>query len=83
MAVRNRQPIDLLIVKGKKNLTKDEIDTRRKQEMKAPSDKAEQPRHLTSAQRGEFEAIAAQRLEVNIITTFDYEIVSRYIKESL
>lgn len=37
--VRARQPVDLLLVKGKKNLTKKEIEERREQEIKAPDDK--------------------------------------------
>ena len=79
MAGRNRQPIDLLIAKGKKNLTKEEIDNRRKQEIKAPSDKVEPPSHLTSAQKKEFESIAAQLLDVNIMTNLDCETLARYI----
>ena len=79
MAGRNRQPIDLLIAKGKKNLTKQEIDTRRKQEIKAPSDNVEPPSHLTSAQKKEFESIAAQLMEVNIMTNLDCETLARYI----
>ncbi|MFC8150354.1 hypothetical protein ACFUP3_11670 [Bacillus paralicheniformis] len=40
---RPRQPVDLLLVKGKKNLTKQEIEERRKQEIKAPNDKVKAP----------------------------------------
>jgi len=43
---RPRQPVDLLLVKGKKNLTKQEIEERRKQEIKAPSDKVKAPSYL-------------------------------------
>ncbi len=43
---RPRQPVDLLLVKGKKNLTKQEIEERRAQEVKAPNDKVKAPSYL-------------------------------------
>ncbi|MCY8385807.1 phage terminase small subunit P27 family, partial [Bacillus haynesii] len=51
---RPRQPVDLLLVKGKKNLTKQEIEERRKQEIKAPSDKVKAPSYLPKDLKREF-----------------------------
>lgn len=79
MAGRSRQPIDLLIAKGKKNLTKAEIEARRKQEIKAPSDLIQPPSHLTSAQKKEFRLISGQLQELNIISNLDCEALARYI----
>ncbi len=43
---RPRQPTDLLLVKGKKHLTKAEIEDRKSKEVKAPSDKVKAPSYL-------------------------------------
>lgn len=51
---RPRQPVDLLLVKGKKNLTKKEIEERRKQEIKAPDDKVKAPSYLPKDLKREF-----------------------------
>ena len=69
----------LLISKEKKNLTKEEINIRRNQEIKAPYEKVGPPGHFASAQKKEFESIAAQLLDVNIMTNLDCEALARYI----
>lgn len=79
MAGRNRQPIDLIIAKGKKNLTKAEIEIRRNQEIKAPNNSVEPPSHLNPTQKKEFKVIANQLLELNIISNLDCETLARYI----
>ncbi len=43
---RPRQPVDLLLFKGKKNLTKAEIEERKAQEIKAAKDKVKPPSYL-------------------------------------
>ncbi len=49
---RPRQPVDLL--KARKNLTKQEIEERREQEIKAPSDKVKTPSNLPKDLKREF-----------------------------
>jgi hypothetical protein len=39
---RPRQPIELVVSNGKKHLTKSEIEERKKSEVKAPADNAEE-----------------------------------------
>lgn len=43
---RPRQPTDLIMLKGKKHLTKKEIEERKEKEIKAPADKIEPPSYL-------------------------------------
>ena len=83
MAGRNRQPIDLLIAKGKKNLTKQEIDTRRKQEIKAPSDNVEPPSHLTSAQKKEFETKVKIKVKVTMQINMPFVSKETTVKTSV
>ena len=43
---RPRQPIELVVAKGKKHLTKSEIEQRKNSEVKANSDKIKPPQNL-------------------------------------
>ena len=76
---RNRQPIDLLIAKGKKNLTKKEIEERRAQEIKAPNDKVEPPSYLPDKLKEEFNRIANELIEIEIMSNLDCEALARFI----
>ena len=55
---RPRQPIDLIVAKGKKHLSKAEIEERRKQEVKASDDNIEAPSYLPNNLKEEFNKIA-------------------------
>jgi len=46
-----RQPIDLVIAKGKKNLTKAEIEERRSSEVQPCTDDITAPSYLTASQK--------------------------------
>lgn len=76
---RPRQPIDLLVHKGKKNLTKEEIAKRRAQEVKAPSDKVEAPDYLPQDLKWEFDEIAFELVEIGIMTNLDIDALARFI----
>ena len=54
---RPRQPIELVIAKGKKHLSKAEIEERRKQEIKASNDNIEAPSYLPNNLKEEFNNI--------------------------
>ena len=49
-----RQPIELVVAKGKKHLTKAEIEERKRTEVKAPADKVTAPPYLTPEQKKKF-----------------------------
>ena len=49
-----RQPTDLVVMKGKKHLTKAEIEARKNAEVVAPNDKVKPPAYLTPEQKKKF-----------------------------
>lgn len=77
---RPRQPIDLLLYKGKKNLTKEEIEKRKSQEVKAASDKVEPPSYLsTKALKEEFNEIASELMRIGIMSNLDIDALARFL----
>ncbi|AOU01223.1 phage terminase small subunit P27 family [Bacillus velezensis] len=76
---RPRQPVDLLLVKGKKNLTKQEIEERRAQEVKAPNDKVKAPSYLPKDLKREFKKIADELKNIGIITNLDVDALARFL----
>lgn len=75
----SKQPIDLLIIKGKKNLTKKEIEKRKAQEIKAPSDKIEAPSYLPENLKKEFNRIAEELINIEIMSNLDIEALARFV----
>jgi len=76
---RPRQPTDLLLIKGKKHLTKKEIEERKSKEVKAPSDKVKPPSDLPKDLKKEFKKIASELLDIGIMTNLDVDCLSRYL----
>ncbi|MCC2532706.1 phage terminase small subunit P27 family [Bacillus velezensis] len=76
---RPRQPVDLLLVKGKKNLTKQEIEERRAQEVKAPNDKVKAPSYLPKDLKREFKKIADELKNLGIMTNLDVDALARFL----
>ncbi|MEH6942961.1 phage terminase small subunit P27 family [Bacillus sp. JJ722] len=77
---RPRQPIELVVAKGKKHLTKSEIEARKKQEVKAPSDNIRAPSFLNAAQKREFKKIAAQLVAIGIMSNLDCDSLAMYLR---
>ena len=76
---RPRQPIELVIAKGKKNLTKAEIEERRAQEIKVEFKNVTPPDYLPAKLKVEFEEIARKLLAVGIMTELDEDVLARYL----
>jgi len=74
-----RQPIQLIEAKGKKHLTKAEIEERKREEVKAPSDKVEAPSYLTPNQKRKFTKTAKELLAIDLITNLDVDALARLI----
>ena len=74
-----KEPIDLIIAKGKKHLTKAEIDERREQEVSVPFKNVEAPDFFSEAQRKEFDEYAEKLLSIGIFTELDVDCLTRYI----
>lgn len=76
---RPRQPIDLVLHKGKKHLTKAEIEERKSQEVKAANDKVEPPAYLSENLQEEFISIANELLSIGIMTNLDTDALARFL----
>lgn len=85
---RKAQPIDLLVMKGKKHLTKAEIEERREAEarVKPKADKVRCPKWLDSEGRKEWRRICAELKELDLLTNVDVsslavycDLVSKYV----
>ena len=74
-----RQPIELVIANGKKNLTKAEIQERRDSEVKPITDNIIAPSYLTKKQKEEFVEIAEQLQKLKIMGETDVDALARYI----
>lgn len=79
MAGRKKQPVELLLLKGKTNLTKAEIAKRQAEEIHAAADQVTAPRFLTAAQRREFDRIAGQLIQIGIMSNLDCDALGFYI----
>lgn len=77
---RPKQPVDLVILKGNKHLTKSEIEERKNSEVKADADNIFAPSTLrTKKQKERFNYLAEQLLKANIFTNLDVEGLARYV----
>jgi P27 family predicted phage terminase small subunit len=74
-----RQPIDLLLIKGKKNLTKQEIEERKEKEVKAPADKVRAPNYLSRELKKEFNKIAKELKRIEIMSNLDVDALARFL----
>lgn len=74
-----RQPIDLVIAKGKKNLTKAEIEERRSSEVPPCTDNIVAPSHLTASQKKRFDKLAGQLQKIKIMGETDCDTLARYV----
>jgi P27 family predicted phage terminase small subunit len=76
---RPRQPVELLVYKGKKNLTKKEIEDRKSQEVKVAKDKVKAPTYLPKELKKEFKKISDELLKVGIMTNLDVDALARFL----
>lgn len=76
---RPREPIELIIAKGKKNLTKAEIEQRRAEEIAPCTDDLTPPSYLTAAEKRRFEKLAGQLTKIKIMGETDVETLARYV----
>lgn len=74
-----RQPIELIVAKGSKHLTKAEIKDRQAQEVKPITDNIEPPGYLTKKQKDEFYKLSNQLEKLKIMGETDTDALARYI----
>lgn len=77
-----RQPTDLVLLNGRKHLTKAEIEARRASEIKAPAPKSKRvkpPAYLPESLHKKFRSLAKQLIEIGILAEIDYDSLARYL----
>ena len=74
-----RQPINLVIAKGNKHLTKEEIKERQSSEVQPVTDGIAAPSSLTAKEKKEFDRIAAQLQKLKIMGETDCDTLARYV----
>lgn len=75
----SRQPIDLIIANGRKNLTKAEIAERRAAEVAPCADDLTAPSYLTAAEKKRFDKLAGQLAKIKVMGETDTETLARYV----
>ena len=75
----SRQPVQLIMAKGAKNLTKQEIEERMSSEVQPCTDGIAAPSYLTSKQKKQFDTIASQLQRIGIMGETDCDTLARYI----
>lgn len=74
-----RQPISLIEAKGKKHLTKKEIEERKATEVKGETDNVKAPLYLPEDLKIEFDRIANELLRIDIMSNLDNEALARFV----
>ena len=74
-----RQPTNLVLAKGKKHFTKDEVAERLAREVEPCTDEIAPPSYLTAKQKKDFCKIAAQLQKLKIMGETDCDTLARYI----
>lgn len=76
---RPRQPIELIEARGKKHLTKAEIEARKSTELKVDLKDIKIPNYLPKNLIDEFNEIASKLLQIGIMTELDEDCLARYL----
>lgn len=76
---RPRQPVALLQAKGKKHLTKSEIEERKSKELKVNSENIKTPSFFSKKLTNEFEAFVEEYKRFDILDNTDSDPLGRYI----
>lgn len=77
---KQREPIDLLLAKGRKHLTKEEIRLRKLEEVAPIRDDVVPPAFLTAKQKSKFRILAAQLDKLRILGETDCDALGRYVE---
>ena len=74
-----RQPTDLVVMKGKKHLTKAEIEARKMQRWSPRTTKSKPPAYLTQEQKKKFRKLSKELLEIKLIANVDCDALARLL----
>lgn len=76
---RPREPINLIVAKGKSNFGKDYVEARRASEVQPRTEGIEPPTYLTAAQKKHFVKLAGQLQKIRIMGETDCDTLARYV----
>lgn len=76
---RPRQPVHLLEAKGRKHLTKAEIEERKNSEIDAPAENIRAPNWFPEELKGRFDYFANILVDLKIMTDLDCDALARYV----
>lgn len=76
---RQKEPINLIVAKGKSKWSKAEIEERRSSEVQPCVDDIAAPSYLTASQKKRFDKLAGQLQKIKIMGETDSEVLSRYV----
>ena len=79
MAGRPKEPIDLIVAKGRKHVGKQEYQDRKDSEVKVPFVDVKPPSYLDKKQKKKFKEIAKKLVEIGIMTELDVDCLSMYV----
>lgn len=80
---RPKQPISVLRAKGKKHLTKAEIEAREAHELKPNSNNIEAPNFLNKKLKDKFNIIASELQDLGIMSNLDCNYLGYYLVNEL
>ncbi|MFR5264050.1 phage terminase small subunit P27 family [Clostridium sp.] len=80
---RPKQPIEVIKAKGKKHLTKAEIEAREAQELKPSSNNIEAPSFLNKKLKDKFNIIAKELQDLGIMSNLDCNYLGYYLINEL
>lgn len=76
---RPKQPIELILAKGKSHLSKREVEERQQTQVKAKCDNVKAPDFLPKDLVPEFDDISKQLMELEIFSNLDVDTLARYL----
>lgn len=76
---KQREPVELIMTKGKKHLTKSEIEFRMSTEVKPNAENITAPNWLTKKQQKQFDEYAKKLEDIGIMGDTDIDQLARYV----
>lgn len=76
---KQREPVNMVVAKGRKHFTKKDIEARKEMELNVPFKNILAPKYLDKAQKKEFYDIAYKLLEIGVMTELDEDALARYL----